>query len=222
MPESQPTEHSRVRQFAQRAQYDRATIYRILDEGLVCHVGFVKDDQPFVTPMNYARDGQRLLLHGAHNSRLVRTLAAGAPICLTVTLVDGLVVAQCAAHHSMNYRSVMIFGRAAEITDETQKAAALRAFNEHFLPGHGGYALPPAAADVRGVAVLEIPLTEASAKVRCGPPIADKADAVRELWCGEIPLRLTALPPVPASEHAASPPSIAQFSRPGLLQVRET
>lgn len=198
MPDFQPTQRSRIHQFPQRAHYDRATIYGILDEGLVCHIGFVEDDEPYVLPMNYTRDGDRLLLHGAHNSRLVRTLAAGVPVCVTVTVIDGLVVAQSAAHHSMNYRSVMISGRAAEITDDAQKASALRAFNEHFLPGHGGYALPPTTSEIRAVAVLEIPLTEASAKVRCGPPVVDQAEPGRDLWCGEIPLRVTALPPITA------------------------
>jgi uncharacterized protein len=219
MPEFQLTERSRIRQFPQRGSYDRATIYRILDEGLVCHIGFVEDDEPLVIPMNYARDGDRLLLHGAHNSRLVRTLAAGVPICITVTLIDGLVVAERAAHHSMNYRSVMVFGRAAEITDEEEKAAALRAFNEHFLPGHGDYALPPTAAEIRGVAVLEIPLNEASAKVRSGPPIAAAQSEVdSEQWSGEIPLRLTAqhrqlLPPLKRGHSTFSKRGHSTFSK---------
>ncbi len=218
MPNLKPTDKSAVRQHAERGRYDRETVYAILDEAPVCHVGFVQDGQPFVIPMNCARDGARLLLHGSPTSRVIRTLAAGAPVCVTVTLLDGLVVAAEASHHAMNYRSVMIFGRAHEVANPAEKRATLNRFVEHFFPGHMQHTGPLRAADVDAVAVLAVPLNEVSAKIRAVPPQPD-TEHTPPRWAGEIPLRLTALPPVATTGNtAALPPTIADFTRPGLLR----
>lgn len=215
-----PTVHTRVRQLPQRAAYDRATIYAILDEGLVCHVGFIADDRPWVIPMSYARDHDRLLLHAGLNARVYRVLAGGAPVCVTVTLVDGIVVARLAAHHSMNYRSVVIVGQAQAITEPAAKVAALRALSQGYVPNHGDPALPVSAANAEGTAVLAIPITDASAKTRAGPPANDDAGDPA-VWSGELPLRVAQLPPVPHPQRPVGPcPShLARGVRPGLLPV---
>jgi nitroimidazol reductase NimA-like FMN-containing flavoprotein (pyridoxamine 5'-phosphate oxidase superfamily) len=219
VPEFEPTDKSTLRQHPQRARYDRETVHAILDEALVCHVGFVQNGQPFVIPMNCARDGERLLLHGAPASRVVRVLATGAPVCITITLIDSLVVAAEASHHAMNYRCVMIFGRACEITDPVEKRAALVRFVEHFLPGHMEHTGPLRDADVAAVAVLAIPLHEVSAKIRAVPPSPDTARTPPR-WAGQIPLRLIALPPAPAPGNTAPLPlTLVSFTRPGLLSL---
>lgn len=216
-----PPERSVVRQHPDRGSHDRQQIMSILDEGMVCHVGFVQDEQPYVIPMNYARDGLRLLLHGAHNSRLVRTLAAGVPICLTVTLVDGLVIGRSAAQYSMNYRSVVVLARAQEIDAHDEKLAALCAFLDHFFPGRGHEIRAVDPHTIEATAVLQVPLLEASAKIRRGP-IEEVASSGPAGWAGEIPLRLASLPPVAAPGHAAAdaiPPHVAGFRRPGVLRI---
>ena len=208
------TERTRVRQRASRARYDRETIYRILDEGLVGHVGFVVDGQPYVIPMSYARDGDRLVLHGSPASRLLRTISDGVPVCITVTLVDSLVVAAHTAHHSMNYRSVAILGRGAAVTSEAEKAKALRTLAERYLPGHLAHAHPPTPEEVRATLVVEVPLREASAKIRAEPPLRGEDEG--GIWTGEIPLRLVALPAVGRPDESIPlPPSIANYALPG-------
>lgn len=188
---------SRVRQHPERAHYDRATIHAILDAGKVCHVGVVIDGQPMVIPMGYGRDGERLLLHGGRGSRLMQLLGAGAPVCVTVTHLDGLVLARSAMHHSMNYRSVVAVGRGEAITDPVAKRAALDTVIEHLTPGRGAVVRAPDAAEVDATAVVAISLDQASAKVRSGPP----KDAARDLgllvWAGEIPLELVEREAVP-------------------------
>ncbi len=191
------TPRTRLRRRAGRGSHDRDLIHSILDEALVCHVGFVGDGQPYVLPTTYARIGDRLVLHGSTANRMLRTLAGGAPACVTVTLLDGLVLARSAFHHSMNYRSVVVLGTAREVTDREEKRAALRAIVEHVAPGRSAEARPPTDAEVDGTLVVELPIEEASAKIRTGPPVDDPGDLSVPCWAGVLPLRLTAGEPVP-------------------------
>jgi nitroimidazol reductase NimA-like FMN-containing flavoprotein (pyridoxamine 5'-phosphate oxidase superfamily) len=185
-----------VRRLPDRARYDRETIHAILDEGLVCHVGFVDGGQPFVIPSAYARVGDRLVVHGSAASRMVKALASGAPACVTVTLLDGLVLARSGFHHSMNFRSVVVVGTATEVTDPAEKRRALDAVVEHVVPGRVGSLRPPSENELRATRVVALPLDEASAKVRTGPPKDDEADYALAVWAGELPLRLEPLEPV--------------------------
>ncbi len=225
MPDYTPTDRTRVQHVPQRGHYDRETVHTILDEGMVCHAGFVREGQPFVIPMNYARDGERLLLHGGHDSRLVQTLAGGVPICLTVTLMDGLVIGRTPAQYSMNYRSVVVVGAASEVTDPAAKRTALAAFTDHFFPGRGREVETMDQRIIDETAVLEVPLREVSAKIRRGPISDGKPEAKSSgIWTGEIPLRLTALPPVSAPScpsDLAPPEDMANPRRPGLIRAGE-
>ncbi len=191
-----PTPRTTVRRLPKRGAYDLPTIHAILDEGLVCHLGFVQDGQPFVIPTNYARWGEQLVIHGAAASRLLRTLAGGVPVCLTVTLVDGLVLARSAFHHSTNYRSVVVFGTAVVISDPAERMEALRAFVEHVMPGRWDEVRPPSKSELKATLVLKLPITEASAKIRSGPPIDDEDDYALPCWAGVVPLSLTAGAPL--------------------------
>lgn len=190
------TQRSQIRRLPQRGQYERQVVYQILDEGLVCHLGFVVDGQPFVIPTAYGRVDDRLYIHGSPASRMLRTLQGGVEVCVTVTLLDGLVLARSAFHHSMNYRSVVVFGTAAIVEGADEKLAALQAFTEHIVPGRWAEVRLPTRQEVAGTLVLVLPLTEASAKVRTGPPVDDEADYKLPVWAGEIPLRLTAGTPI--------------------------
>ncbi|MBA3247082.1 MAG: pyridoxamine 5'-phosphate oxidase family protein [Pyrinomonadaceae bacterium] len=190
------TERTKLRRLPQRGDFDRETIYRILDEAFVCHVGFTVDEQPFVIPTAYARVGEQLVLHGSQASRMMRALAWGVEVCVTVTLVDGLVLARSAFHHSINYRSVVIFGKAQVVRDEDEKLAALRAFTEHIVPDRWQDVRPPTDKELKATTVLSLPLQEASAKVRTGNPIDDEEDYALDIWAGVIPVRLTAGEPV--------------------------
>jgi hypothetical protein len=172
--------------------YDRAVINAILDEALVCHVGFVDQDQPFVIPTIHVRIDDRLYLHGSAASRLLRCLAAGAPACITVTLLDGLVLARSAFHHSMNYRSVVVLGTADMVTDPDDKLEALRALTEHVVPSRWADARKPTSIELKGTTVLSLPINEASAKIRSGPPGDDEPDYDLPIWAGVIPLSLHA------------------------------
>lgn len=192
-----PTPRTTVRRLPDRARYDRDTLHAILDEGLVCHVGFVDEGQPFVIPCSYARVDDRLVLHGSAASRMLRALAGGAPACVSVTLLDGLVLARSAFHHSVNYRSVVVVGRAAEITDPGEKRRALDAIVDHVAPGRAAEVRPPSELELRATRVVWLPLDEASAKVRTGPPKDDEPDLALDVWAGELPLRLEAKEPVP-------------------------
>src|SRR5688500_7635750 len=174
-----------------RGSYDRELVYRILDEALICHVGFVEGDQPFVIPTIFAREGDVLYFHGSSVSRLARRLAEGINACVTVTLLDGLVLARSAFHHSMNYRSVVILGKAHEITDDEEKKRALTRVVEHVVPGRSRDARPPSAQELRATSVLKMQLQEVSAKVREGGPKDDDADYAMNIWAGVLPLRLT-------------------------------
>ncbi|HSD66395.1 MAG TPA: pyridoxamine 5'-phosphate oxidase family protein [Vicinamibacteria bacterium] len=212
-----PTPRSTVRRLPDRARYDRETVDAILDEGLVCHVGFVDAGQPFVIPSAYARAGDRLILHGSAASRMVKALAGGVPACVTVTLLDGLVLARSGFHHSMNYRSVVVLGKASEITDPGEKRRALDAIVEHVAPGRVASVRPPSENELRATRVVALPLDEASAKVRTGPPKDDEADYGLPVWAGELPLRLEPLEPV-ADPHpgpaVALPPHVTGWRRP--------
>jgi nitroimidazol reductase NimA-like FMN-containing flavoprotein (pyridoxamine 5'-phosphate oxidase superfamily) len=198
-----PTPRTTVRRLAQRATYDRTTIHAILDEGLVCHLGFVHDGQPYVIPTNYVRWGDHLVIHGSGASRMLRALKGGVPVCVTVTLLDGLVLARSAFHHSVNYRSVVILGTADEVADPAERMEALHAFVEHVLPGRWKEVRPPSEKELRATLVLKLPITEASAKIRSGPPVDDEEDYALSCWAGVVPLALTAGAPVPDDRLAA-------------------
>jgi nitroimidazol reductase NimA-like FMN-containing flavoprotein (pyridoxamine 5'-phosphate oxidase superfamily) len=199
-----------------RALYDRETIAAILDEGLVCHVGFVVEGQPYVIPTIYARRGERLYLHGSAVSRMLRTLAGGVPVCVTVTLLDGLVLARSVFNHSMNYRSVVVLGTAT-VVEGNEKIVALETIAEHVAPGRWDEARGPSASELKQTLVLSLPLDEASAKVRTGPPEDEKEDYSLPYWAGVLPLALTAASPVDDPRlppGIAPPPSVRAWRRP--------
>lgn len=191
--ERAPSLRSRVRRAPARGTYDRAVIDAILDEALVCHVGLVDDEgQPYVIPTLHARIGDWVYIHGSTASRLVRTLGTGAPACLTVTLLDGLVLAKSTFHHSMNYRSVVLLGRMELVTDIADRGEALEAFVEQMIPGRTADARAANAKELKATQVLRMDLTEASAKVRTGPPVDDPDDTALPVWSGVVPLALVA------------------------------
>lgn len=210
-PNGVPASPGRLRQHPERGRQDRATIDAILDEGMVCHVGIVEDGRPVVIPMAYARDGDRLILHGAAGSRLMQALAAGAPACATVTLVDGLVLARSAFHHSLNYRSVVVHGRAEPVEAPAARRAALDRLLEHLVPGRGAEIRRMDEGEVAATAVVALPLDGASAKLREGPPLDAARDRGGAGWAGVLPLRPAAGPPVPEPGLAPEiplPPSV--------------
>jgi uncharacterized protein len=210
------TERTALKRLPQRGSYDREVVYRILDEGFVCHVGFAVDGQPFVIPTAYGRVGDKLYIHGSAASRTLRDLSGGIPVCVTVTLVDGLVLARSAFHHSINYRSVVILGAATMVAAAEEKMTALRAFTEHVIPGRWDDVREPNELELKGTSVLALPLVEVSAKVRTGPPKDDEEDMTIPVWAGELPLRITAGSPVDDPELSAgiSPPAyITLYSR---------
>lgn len=192
-----PTARSRVERLAQRARYDRETIYAILDAGLVCHVGYVIDGQPYVTPTSYWRDGDRLYWHGSAASRMLGTLGSGVPACVTVSHLDGIVLARSGFHSSLNYRSVMAFGTARAVRDEADKRTALEAFSERLAPGRWQEIRPPTAEELAATTVLAMDIEEASAKVRSGPPFDDEPDYALDCWAGVLPLRMALGTPEP-------------------------
>ena len=207
MSETQvPTARTRVVREAHRGVYERAAAYEILDEGFICHVGFVLDGQPFVIPTAYGRSGDNLYIHGSAASRMLRNLDKGVAVCITVTLLDGLVLARSAFHHSMNYRSVVVFGRASAVTDRVEKMSAFRALVEHVNPGRWDHVRPPNENELRSTLVLALALGEASAKVRTGPPIDDEADYALPVWAGELPLRT--MPGAPIDDPRLAPGTV--------------
>src|SRR3984893_16388479 len=192
MSETQvPTARTRVVREAHRGVYERAAAYEILDEGFICHVGFVLDGQPFVIPTAYGRLGDNLYIHGSAASRMLRNLDKGVAVCITVTLLDGLVLARSVFNHSMNYRSVVILGTASLVDDAAEKLAALRALSEHIIPGRWDDARQPNEKELKATSVLRLPITEFSAKVRVGPPVDDEEDYSFPTWAGVIPLDVT-------------------------------
>jgi nitroimidazol reductase NimA-like FMN-containing flavoprotein (pyridoxamine 5'-phosphate oxidase superfamily) len=190
------TDRTKLKRLPKRGHFDRETVYAILDEGFICHVGFVVDGHPFVIPTGYARDGDKLYIHGSQASRMLRTLADGLDACVTVTLVDGLVLARSAFHHSMNYRSVVVFGRATLVEDAEEKLTALLALSEHFVRGRWNDVRAPTESELKATTVLSLPLEEASAKVRTGPPLDDEEDYALPIWAGVVPLKLVAGEPI--------------------------
>lgn len=192
----QTTARTKLKRFPERGRFGRETVYQILDEAFVCHVGFTVDGLPFVIPTAYARVGDRLLIHGSAASRMLRASAREADVCVTVTLLDGLVLARSAFHHSMNYRSVVIFGRAKVVGGEQEKLEALRSLTEHVVPGRWEDVRRPSESELKATLVLSLDIDEASAKVREGAPADDEADYESDVWAGVIPLRLTAGAPV--------------------------
>ena len=197
---SEIPDHLRVRREPQRGRYDRETIDAILDEALYCHVGFEADGRPYVIPTLHARIGDLLYVHGSAASRMLRNLAAGIPICVTVTLLDGLVLARSAFNHSINYRSVVVLGTAT-LVEDGEKLAALRAFSEHVAPGRWDTVRAPTEQELKATWILSLPLVEASAKVRSGPPEDEPEDVRFPAWAGVVPVHLAAEAPLP-DEHA--------------------
>jgi uncharacterized protein len=215
------TEKNRVKRLPKRGYYDRATIYRILDEALICHVGFAEGGQPYVIPINFARVDNTIVLHGAKASRLLKHVEAGHPVCVEATIVDGLVLARSVFHHSMNYRSVVLFGTGRLITDEDEKLAALEAVTEHLIPGRWKEASLPTRKELNATSVVSIQIDEASAKVRVGPPVDEEEDYGPPVWAGLLPLQETSLVPIQdevQSEDVSLPEYVANYSR---KRVRE-
>ena len=195
------TQRTRVQRQPARASYDRALAYCILDEALVCAVGVSVETGPLVIPMAFARLGDQLILHGANKSRLMTQIAAGAPLCVSVTLVDGLVLARSAMHHSLNYRSVVIFGRAAEIIETAPKLEALARLVDHVMPGRSRETRAPNDIELKATRVFAMPIQESSVKMRSGGPIDEPEDLDLPYWAGQIPLTMSAAPPVPDDQN---------------------
>jgi nitroimidazol reductase NimA-like FMN-containing flavoprotein (pyridoxamine 5'-phosphate oxidase superfamily) len=209
------TEKVAVRRKPSRGSYDRETIDAILDEGLVAHVGIVDDGQPFVIPVLYARRGEHLLLHGSPLSRLLGKAAVGVPMCLTVTLIDGIVFARSAFHHSMNYRSVVVLGHGTELRDPDEKRDALNTIVEHIAPGRTADARGPSPNEVKATEVVALAIEEVSAKVRTGPPVDAADDYALPVWAGELPLPLVAGEPRPDDRCSAPLPDyVRSYRRP--------
>lgn len=211
-----PTERTRVVREPHRGHYDRETIYKILDEGLVCHVGFANEGQPFVIPTLFARVGDAIYFHGSAASRMLRGAAAGVPVCVTVTLVDGLVLARSVFNHSMNYRSVVALGQAVLVEGADEKLRALHAFTEKIVPGRWNDARRPTEKELKATSVLRLPLTEVSAKVRSGPVIDDEEDYALPIWAGVVPLGLQAAAPIRDERCDPAipvPPYAARYTR---------
>ena len=208
------TGRTELKRIPKRGSFDRATIYQILDEAFVCHVGFTIDQQPFVIPTGYARCGDNLLIHGSAASRMLKAMAREIDVCVTVTLVDGLVVARSVFNHSMNYRSVVILGRARVVSNEQEKIAALNALTEHIIPQRWAEARSPNQKELRATTVLALSLQEASAKIRSGDPIDDEEDYALDVWAGVIPFALSsgeAIPDGRLREGISVPQSVAKY-----------
>jgi nitroimidazol reductase NimA-like FMN-containing flavoprotein (pyridoxamine 5'-phosphate oxidase superfamily) len=203
MDSYQPTTRTKVVRLPKRAVYDKAQVHGILDEGFLCHVGFVMEGQPYVIPTGYVRAGEQIYLHGSAASRMLRNLEQGLDVCVTVTLVDGFVLARSVFHHSMNYRSVVLLGKARLVTDREEKIKALRKFTNHIVPGRWDEARHPNEQELKSTSVLVMPLEEVSAKMRSGPPLDDEEDYALPVWAGVVPLRIRAEEPVPDSRIPA-------------------
>jgi uncharacterized protein len=209
------TKKTRIHRLAKRGHYERETIYRILDEALICHVGFAEEGQPYVIPINFARVGETIVLHGAKASRLLKHIGAGHPVCVEATLVDGLVLARSVFHHSINYRSVVLFGRGRLVEDQ-EKLAALKAITEHLIPGRWKEARLPSRKELNATSVVSIRIEEASAKVRMGPPLDDEEDYAVPVWAGVLPLHEVPSAPIRdelQSEDVPLPAYVARYSR---------
>lgn len=217
MSQFTPTERTKVRRKPDRANYDRETVYNILDQAFVCHAGFIADGMPVVVPTNYVRVGDKLFLHGSTASRLMKTLGSGAPFCLSVTLLDGIVFSPTATGHSVNYRSVVVMGKAEPIEDPAAKLAAMRDFVEYVLRGRWATVRPPSEQELKGTMVLAVPLVEVSAKIRTGFAVDNDEDYASGAWTGVLPFKWT--PGEPACDprgnpSVAVPENIQRYSRP--------
>ena len=220
-PHPARSQRTRVRRLPERARYDRDAIDAVLDAGLVAHLGFVSQGQPYVIPTLHARVGDQVYVHGSAASRTLRALADGIPACLTVTLLDGIVLARSVFEHSMNYRSAVVLGTAQRVEDPDEKLTALEAFTEKLLPGRWAEARSPTRKELKATAVLRLPLDEASAKIRDGgPEDGDTPDAELDVWAGHVPLVVRALEPVPEPSLRPAipvPPAARRYRRPGLV-----
>ncbi|MEX0664840.1 MAG: pyridoxamine 5'-phosphate oxidase family protein [Acidimicrobiia bacterium] len=219
MPSEQLTQTDAVtvRRKVERADYRRISANAILDEALVAHVGIVVDGQPFIIPMAFGRDGDRLILHGSNASRLLRTLSEGGPVCVTVTIIDGVVLARSQFHTSMNYRSVVIVGEARAISDLDEKRRAMRCLVEHVMPGRSGEARPPTDSELRQITAVEIPIDTASVKARTEGVLDEPEDLELDIWAGVVPVRTDFGSPLPESDLRAGiapPPSVSPYARP--------
>lgn len=212
-----PSQRTRVRRAPARADYERDTIDAILDEGLVAHLGFAVDGQPYVIPTLHARVGDTVYIHGSAASRMIRTLTEGVPACLTVTLIDGMVLARSAFHHSMNYRSVVVLGDARAVSDPEELMTVLEVFTEKLVPGRWDEVRRPNAKELKGTRALAMSLDEASAKIRTGPPVDDDDDHVLDVWAGVIPLALAGQPPLadPQLRDGIAPSAVVTGWKPG-------
>jgi uncharacterized protein len=213
----EPTNRTRLHRVAARGRYDRDTIHAILDEGLVCHLGFIQEGQPYVIPTAYARAGDLVYVHGSSASRALRVATTGVPVCVTVTHLDGIVLARSVFNHSMNYRSVMILGVAVALRGEDEKLQALRVLTERLVPGRWNDARRPNAKELRATTILRIPLDEASAKVRAGPPSDDEEDMGLPVWAGTLPIAHEFLAPRSDPRLAPgidAPPYVSGYRRP--------
>src|SRR5215204_6493613 len=210
------TERTKVKRLPARGNYDRPTIDAILDEGFICHVGFVVDEQPYVIPTGYARVGDMVYIHGSSASRMLRNLSQEVNVCVTVTLIDGLVLARSAFHHSMNYRSVVILGKAVLVSDEDEKNTALEALTEHIVAGRWADVRWPNELEMKATTVLKLPIDEASAKIRTGGPIDDEEDYAMDVWAGVLPISLVPGSPVNDTRLDSSievPEYVKQYNR---------
>jgi nitroimidazol reductase NimA-like FMN-containing flavoprotein (pyridoxamine 5'-phosphate oxidase superfamily) len=213
-----PTARTRITREPQLAVYDRDVAYQILDEGFVCHVGFMVDNQPFVIPTSYGRDGDNLYIHGSVASRMLRGMKNGIPVCVTVTLLDGLVLARSVFNHSMNYRSVVVLGTATAVESPEEKIQALHKLAEHIIPGRWAEARSPNEKELKATLVMRLPIEEFSAKVRTGPPIDDEEDYSFPTWAGVIPLEMAAGTPISDPKLPGTievPEYVSKYSRPG-------
>ena len=210
------TDQNQLKRKPERGHYDRETIYQILDEAFICHVGFAENKQPYVIPINFARVGDSIILHGAKASRLLKHIGAGHAVCVEVTLVDGLVLARSVFHHSLNYRSVVLFGTGRIVEEAKEKIVALEAITEHIIPGRWREARLPNRKELNATSVVSINIDQASAKVRSGPPIDDEVDYALPIWAGVLPLQEMPLLPVRdelMTQDIATPGSVTKYSR---------
>ena len=215
----QPNPRTTVARLPKRAVYDKAQVHAILDEGFLCHVGFTVEQQPYVIPTGYVRAGEKLYIHGSAASRMLRSLDQGIQVCVTVTLVDGLVLARSSFHHSINYRSVVVLGTAQLVLDRDEKIDALRRFTNHIVPHRWDEARQPTDQELKATSVLVLPMDEVSAKMRTGPPIDDEEDYEIPIWAGVVPIRMRAGDPIPDDRispeaHAFDINRLTRFSRP--------
>ena len=210
------TERTRLRRLPKRGAFDRDIVYAILDESFICHIGFTVDDQPYVIPTAFGRIENDLYIHGSSASRMLRTLSGGVDMCFTTTLVDGLVIARSAFHHSINYRSVVVLGKATLVTDLDEKNRALEAVTNHIVPGRWADVRWPNELELKATSVLKLPIDEASAKIRTGPPIDDDEDYELNVWAGVLPLDITTGEPLDDGRlrpGVSTPDNIINYSR---------